>query len=295
MSREFFEPPESDWFLSYSNDNDTLNGNTAAVSGIFPSPPSTIHKPFYEKIQVRRYICGACAENVLEEDLAKHHATSHPETPFIVDMYELFEIDEKCHCSACDVDVNDVDWGMHIQAYHSDRFNNDWSNANYMPNLQCFQLNRPIIDNEAQIQPPNSQTLPNNMPERFRCKVCNVQIGGDRLWRHRSKQHPHIPREVNIFENEPEPHKFECEVCGKQMTEKRFDKHQKKYHPDKYGENKAIETTKNTTAKAKKDEAVANGFRNIRISNEEFERLMTQKRLYEVDGWHYLKDSEEHK
>lgn len=289
MSYQCSNSPEGVWFESDLNMN--LNANDASIqststlAGMPESAQSDVYRSSYEKVQLRRYMCGACGENVLEDDLAEHHSTLHSETPFFIDMYELFEIDEQIHCLICDVKFFDHELTKHIQEFHIEKYF-DWSNSNYVPNPIIDEVTWPQTEHEI---PQKIQAV--KVGGNFKCRICrasNIQVAN--LMSHRSELHAAIPMKVNIFVRQPEREKYKCEVCGKLCaTEKSFLKHRHKYHPDKYGD----DATKSQNERISKvEDELTTGFRNIRISHEEFERFLNRNRIYEANGHHYLKDSE---
>lgn len=211
MSHQFFGNPGSVWFPSNLNNSGTLFQSTSALQAIIENPQSNIYQSSYETVQLRRFMCGACGENVLEENLAEHHSNVHPGTPFIADMYELFEIDERIHCLLCDIKMFDHELTKHIQEFHIEKFDN-CVNANYEPNSAVDDVNQPDIESTIATNIANTPLHGVSSSGTFKCKICGTKnIRADHLKRHRSRLHPHLPKDVDLFE---------CEQAHGQKNEK---------------------------------------------------------------------------
>lgn len=313
MSHEFLNTAYGDWYLSHANDNDTIVQNHPVMPDIFELPSSFDPNPFYTKVQHCRYLCGACGENILEQNLTEHHASQHPGTPFIIEMYELFEIDERFKCEICDMEQFEADLKEHLTDCHRQEVINYYYTPyepsppllpplpppQPMPLMPLMAVdtfnddNQPIADNEVM-----------TVPGHFLCLACGVSsIRQNNLQKHRKKLHANIPHRVNIFAQQPDRQKFKCSICEKWLFEKAIEKHCMKYHPDKYDDKHSYGSPAAAAAKAA---AVADGtttttpppnvpatdgFRNIRVSNTEFQRLQNKNQIYEFNGIQYLKDS----
>lgn len=81
----------------------------------------------FTRIQHRRYICGACGKEKLEQNLNKHHEKNHADVPFTIDMYELCEIDDRIQCLICNADKFEHDFEKHINDCHPEIFNENKS------------------------------------------------------------------------------------------------------------------------------------------------------------------------
>lgn len=299
------------WSRPHANDDDAINHNRSALSddaNDFKLPSTFNANIFYTKVQHCRYLCGACGENVLEQNLNEHNSTEHPGTPFIIEMYELFEIDERYKCEFCDLEQFEADLTKHLTECHRQEIINYYYAPVYTPSppppappqplmsLMPFHSerdNRPIVDNEVM-----------KVPGNFLCLACGVSsIREKNLQKHRKKLHANIPHRVNIFSQQTDRSKFKCAVCEKWLFEKNIEKHCRKYHPDKYGGGKhsfnidatasaTVAATGETTTTTTSNESTADDFLNVRISASEFQRLQNQNRIYEFNGEKYLKDSE---
>lgn len=297
----------------YATNDDVINHNRPALpdeDADFKLPPTFNANVFYTKVQHCRYLCGACGENVLEQNLTEHNSTEHPGTPFIIEMYELFEIDERYACEFCASEQFEADLTKHLTECHRQELINHYYASAYStpsPQLSPQPLMSlvPFIDAELDNR-PIAGTEVMKVPGHFICLACGVSnIREKNLQKHRKKLHANIPQRVNIFSQQPDRPKFKCDVCAKWLFEKNVEKHCRKYHPDKYGGGKhpfnidataAAATGGPSTAIAKPTSDVststADDFLNVRISISEFQRLQSQNRIYERNGVKYLKDSE---
>lgn len=268
---------EGDWFHSNLNENDVMNRYNPSVAGIYQDPPTIQIDSYFERVQHRRFVCGACAEKVLEENLTSHHSIMHPEVPFIMDMYELFEIDEQCQCVCCNVEVNESNFKTHLELFHPQILGDD-VNQNINPYSQSVPMSYGFPYNSI-----GQSTYGGAISKLYTCKACpSSGIHQSNLRRHHARQHPNIQATTNLFELASVSTKITCEICNKQLKMERIEKHRLKYHPDKYGERK------DQTMEVKKP---PEGFHNICISNSELERLKGLDRIYELNGRLHLKDS----
>lgn len=205
----------------------------------------------FTRIQHRRFLCGACGETVLERHLSQHHDKSHPEVIFTMDMYEVIEIDELIQCSICNAEMFEECFEEHVQSVHQ----------HAMPNK-------------------NDQSHNNNGIGIYKCKICDARgIRQSNRERHHSRTHPYISTNIDIFDFThmvTANNKVECNICKKHIHAKNLEKHRSKFHPDRRT-NATVECVE--------------GFRNIYISDKEFNSLKRQDRFYEVDGNVFLKDS----
>lgn len=299
----------SDWSRSQATVEDAINHNqpTPSDDDKFELPLGFNAIVFYTKVQHCRYLCGACGENVLEQNLTEHNASEHPGTPFIIEMYELFEVDECYKCEFCDLEQFEADLTKHLTECHRQ----DIINYYYAPPPPPQPL-LPLMSLDLGLdnRPPIVGDEVMKVPGHFLCLVCGVSsIRENNLQKHRKKLHANIPQRVNIFNQQPDRSKFKCSVCQKWLFEKNVEKHCRKYHPDKYGDEKQLseisataavaeaagaatsgETTTTTTTPSALEKT--DGFLNVRISTSELQRLKSQNRIFEVNGVKYLKDSE---
>lgn len=310
----------SDWFRSQANDDDdAINHNqpTLPDDNKFELPLRFNAHAFYTKVQHCRYLCGACGENVLEHNLTDHNASEHPGTPFIIEMYELFEVDECFKCELCDLEQFEADLTKHLTECHRQEIINYYyfapeNTPSPPPPPPPPRPLLPLMPFDSEIDNRQLPIVGNEVmkvPGHFLCLVCGVSsIRGRNLPIHRKKLHANIPHRVNIFSQQPDRSKFKCDVCQKWLFEKNIEKHCHKYHPDKYGDGKqslgisataaaaatastgGITTTTTTTTASSVPET--DDFLNVRISASEFQRLQSQNRIYEFNGMKYLKDSE---
>lgn len=315
MSHEYLACPYGDWFLSHTKNDDKINQYQPdpLSDGYFELTSTLDHAVFYTKVQHCRYLCGACGENVSEQNLTEHHSSAHPGTPFIIEMYELFEIDERYKCEICDLEQFEADLKKHLTECHRQEIYNYYYASctpsptpvtppllpQPMPLVSLMPFgpeidNRPIVGNEIM-----------KVPGHFLCLACGVSsIRQKNLQKHRKKLHANIPHRVNIFSQQPDRPKFKCDVCKKWLFEKNIENHCRKYHPDKYGgkhtfsidatvADAATESDETTpTPTTTSNVSATDDFLDVRISNSEFQRLQNQNRIYEFNGLKYLKDSE---
>lgn len=279
MSNGYFNSTESDWFLSNSSDNDIMNRYNPTVAGIVQNPPTIHIASYFVRVQHRRFICGACAEKILEENLTSHHSNMHPEVPFIMDMYELFEIDEQYQCIYCNAEVVESNFQTHLELFHPQIIGDD-ANQNINPYIhsQSVPMSHGFTYNRYE-----QTTFGGAISKIYACKACpSSGILQSNLRRHQTRQHPNIPA-ANLFELTSVSTKIPCDICNKHLKVERMEKHRLKYHPDKYGDGK--ERTEETKEPPE-------GFHNVCISNSELERLKRLDRIYELNGRLHLKDED---
>lgn len=286
------DPINHPWAQQQTYDTDTMteNHHELSANSSVELPSSFNVDVFYTKVQNCRYLCGACGENVLENEISEHHASEHGSAPFIIEMYELFEVDECFKCDICGADQLEGDLKKHLIDTHRDelisqyfvgepiQFSAPWSTS-VLPTAPPMPLGPLQPVRAAPLPPlplkpsiePETATIPGN----FMCLACGIRnLHQKNLDKHRKKLHDNISYHVNIFAQQPDRHKVRCVLCEKWMFQKNLDKHCKMYHP--YAT----------------DVPGDDGFVNIRISNTEFQRMQTQNRIYERNGVQYLKDSE---
>lgn len=259
MSDVYFNNTKGDWFVANHNENATINRNSPSVAG-FVQNLSMNRQSMCVQVQYRYHTCGACGEKMPETQLIEHHAKEHSEVPFIMDMYELFEIDERLKCLACDTEIIENSFDKHMALCHPhtmlDSDNHISYDANETGNTSEYQTNDTVL---------------------YSCMLCNASgVNKTNLRRHHSRAHPDVPSQTNIYEIAKIGVKIICDICGKQLNGDKIEKHRMKYHPDKYG----------------KPNETADGFHNICISSRELERLRNDNRIYEHNERLYLKDSE---
>lgn len=293
------------WCTSNATNNNLPDPNDP--DNIFEKVPAADYSQMnYTKVQHRRYVCGACGQNVTEESLDKHHSDEHADILFTVDMYELFEIDECIECLICNVEMFEQDFKEHVDKFHTDynTLDDPWqSTQNTESDSAAFSPSPDFYTGAPLFDWRHRPAATVNVKDRFRCMVCGAaNILASNITRHHSKIHSHIPKNVNIFVQEPDvfvpeptyfrtkPGRVRCDICGKMVAEKRSQKHQMKSHQNKFEHQKENESA--AAEDNKKSNKMVEGFRNICISHEEFERLLGRNRIYEVNGRHYLKDSE---
>lgn len=307
MSYQHLNSHDDDWCLSQANDDDKINHNHPTMpNNNFEFPLTFNQNVFYTKVQHCRYLCGACGDNVLEQNLNEHHSTAHPGTPFIIEMYELFEVDERYKCEICDLEQFEADLKKHLTECHCQEIYNYYyapctPSPPPPPPPQPMPLmpfgsdieNRPIVGTEVM-----------KVPGHFLCLACGVSsIREKNLKKHRKKLHANIPHRVDIFSQQPDRPKFKCNVCEKWLFEKNIENHCRKYHPDKYGGKHELvidasatdeidESAGTTSATTTSNVSTTDDFLNVRISHSEFQRLQNKNRIYEFNGFKYLKDSE---
>lgn len=277
MSNGYFNSTEGDWFLSNLSDNDVMNRYNPTVAGVFQYPSTIKIESYFVRVQHRRFVCGACAEKVLEENLTGHHSIMHPEVPFIMDMYELFEIDEQYQCIYCNVEVMESNFQTHLGLFHPQIVGDD-ANQNINPYVQSVPMNHGFTYNHFE-----QSTSGGAISKLYSCIACSSSgIHQSNLRRHHARQHPNISATTNLFQLTTVSTKIPCGICNKQLKVERIEKHRLKYHPDKYGEGK--DQTKETKEPPE-------GFHNICISSSELELLKRSDRIYELNGRLHLKDS----
>ncbi|XP_055306383.1 uncharacterized protein LOC129570704 isoform X2 [Sitodiplosis mosellana] len=282
MSQEFFNSTEGDWFLSNLSDNDAMNWNNPSVAGVFQNPPKNQIDSLFTRVQHRHFVCGACGEKIPEENLTNHHSVKHSRVPFIMDMYELFEIDEQFQCLCCNYEILESNFQTHLELFHPEVMAN------------CANENVPLTSEYVNPEPnqqstfdypihgANQQTIYSDATSRFyRCKACpSSGISQSNLNRHRSRVHPNIPAGTDLFQLIKVLTKIKCDVCKKEIKSDRIEKHRLKYHPDKFGEARSETPTTEPSE----------GFHNICVSTSELERLTRLDRIYELNGRIHLKD-----
>lgn len=130
MSQQLKGDFESDAFRSNENDSDFGAQTNPEINDISHNQ-LTSGDQFCTRIQHRRFICGACGQEVLEEKLTEHHAQEHSELPFAMDLYELCEIDEQIQCAICNADLTKDNIEQHMKS-HRQAFDDffDLSNEN---------------------------------------------------------------------------------------------------------------------------------------------------------------------
>lgn len=261
-----FRSSEGDWVQSNLSKHDMDDQVNLIEIGSIQNA-SVNHNNLYERIQHRLFVCGACGEKVIEPNLSKHHLLMHSELPFIMDMYELFEIDERIQCLACNVEILENNFTKHMALYHPDIL------------LDSVNGNEQSIEvPQCEEQPSTTQVICNES-RLYNCQLCNAHgISEENLPRHHSRAHPDVSDETNIFILTKIIRKITCDICYKQMKINRIDKHRLMHHPEKYGPEKM-------------DSEIPEGFCQVLVSHEEIKRLQNLQRIYENKGRLYLKDS----
>lgn len=243
--------------------DDVVNHNTVSVIDELENTVSTPQQhnivpsnydAYFSRIQNLRYMCCACGDKVLEQYLAVHHSENHSELTFIMDMYEVFEIDELVECLMCNATMFEEHFKDHMQSCH--------------PKMESQTINHSSPSKEAIKQTPIGY---------YNCKLCDAGgIKEQNLEKHHFRAHPHVPSNVDIFDFtylKIKAEKVKCDTCGKSYTEKSLKKHRLKRHPENGRENSTDQR-----------------FRPIFVSDKEFELMQGQNRLYEIDGHMYLRD-----
>lgn len=287
-----------DCLPSNQNYNDGINGNSRLVD--FANPAKCQIDSLFTRVQHRQFVCGAYGEKIAEESLMGHHLAHHSEVPFIMDMYELFEIDERFQCSCCNYDIVESNFQTHLELFHPELMA-DNAEQNGPLSVESVYSTSEYWNSEAEQQ--STFDYSNKVTDRhityndgskrfYQCKACpSSSINGSNLRRHHSRVHPDIPAGVNLFyliktTTKTPCEKVKCDVCSKQIKSDRIDKHRLKYHPDKYGKDTQCEPA--TTEPPQ-------GFHNICISTSELERLKHLDRIYQLNGRIHLKDSNDSK
>lgn len=72
----------------------------ATLARVLPQKKNAINK-YFTNYQKCRYQCGACGKIVPEHSLNRHHNNKHSSIPFTIDMYELYELNERAKCHLC--------------------------------------------------------------------------------------------------------------------------------------------------------------------------------------------------
>lgn len=184
MSSGYFDSAESDCLYTYPG-NIAMNRDDLST-GIPPGQSLCM------QIQYRYYTCGACGEKMLESQLVQHHSKLHGEVPFIMDMYELFEIDERIKCRECDIEITDS-FDKHMALTHP-QILLDSTNQNY-----------PTYDASVNECEPNDnwQSEINERPNPVfcLCTLCNASVMKPHKRRHHRLTHPEVSAHVNIYES----------------------------------------------------------------------------------------------
>lgn len=283
-----------DWLLPSQSYNDAINGNSRSMDTA--NAATSQIDSLFTRVQHRHFVCGACGEKIAEKSLMGHHLAHHSEVPFMLDMYELFEIDEQFQCTCCKYDILESHFQTHLKLFHPELLA-DSASQNGPLSVESVYSTPEYWNSEAEQQSPSDyfdqeidrRTTHSDGTKRFyRCKACpSSSINGSNLRRHHSRVHPDVPANVDLFyliktTTKTPYEKVKCDVCSKQIKSDRIDKHRLKYHPDKYG--KEAQSEPATTEPPK-------GFHNICISTSELERLKHLDRIYELNGRIHLKDS----
>lgn len=150
MSDELLDSPEGDWLLANLSDNDLINQNNPALSGMIQKVKNpTVSGLGYTKVYYRQFMCGACGEILPELDLRKHHSAKHSEVPFNATMFELSEVDEVVACCVCNAEMEEENFAKHRAKYHpetftfcSNRVECDWQ-------TEDFTIVYPLADMDA--------------------------------------------------------------------------------------------------------------------------------------------------
>lgn len=282
MSHDLGNDSNGNWFRSNVGDE---NQNGVPLHNAYQMPSVNYNRQF-SWVQHRRLMCGACGETLQEHYLSQHHAKRHPGVPFIMDMYELVEIDERVQCLLCGAEMFEEDFEEHSQNSH---FQSDKEFV--MPNMAMQKYAAGDRSNQRSLPSPEPEDDPSKPQVTaigiYDCKMCDARgIREPNIKRHHSRRHPNISADVDIFNFThlvTITEKIKCEICGKSYHEKRMEKHRLKYHPDKC-EGKAIEESPHQVKSSE-------GFRQVYMSDSEFELLQSQNRFYEIEGRIYLKDS----
>lgn len=144
MSQQSFDDMDRDSMFSHDRDNFGDNSLTLAdhrkIDETFKSLETINYDLLCTRIQCRIFMCGGCGEEVREQELKEHHTKVHAETPFIMEMYELYEIDEEIKCSICNADLDEGTVEEHIMLTHSNLadFTNDYASTNE-PSMDGWQ------------------------------------------------------------------------------------------------------------------------------------------------------------
>lgn len=164
MTTGFFNSVEGAWLRLNSNNNDAANRHNSSVTKYQINS-------FFTRVQYRLFVCGACGEQIQHENLSNHHSEMHSEVPFIIDMYELFEIDEQFQCVCCNAEVLENDFQTHLEQFHSDvladQINQNITSSygvayNQQP-IKMLSSNQPAVDLMLNNQPAANLML-NNRP-----------------------------------------------------------------------------------------------------------------------------------
>lgn len=284
MSHKSLERTESAWIQPLANNINTMNQNQPDNSD-FELPSSFNVNVFFTKVQHCRYLCGACGENVLEQELGEHHSGEHASTPFIFEMYELFEVDEHFKCDICESEQFEADLKQHlIDSHRHELINHYYVGEPYMSTVAASSSASSSASSMSSTSPqpaplmslePFSDIETMYVPGHYLCLACGVSnIHGKNLQKHRQKLHANISKCVNIFSQQANRQKVRCTMCKKWLFKKNVEKHCKNYHSYVI------------------DGPVNDGFLNIRISTTEFHKMQKQNRIYEHNGIQYLKDSQ---
>lgn len=212
MSNGFADGSNGNWLHSSLSDSDAINQNNLSMCDLNQTPATNNNQTNFTRIHYRRFMCGACGEKVLEQELMAHHSENHFEMPFIMDMYEIFEIDELVQCLVCNAEMSEEDFKEHSHTCHSG-----------------VEIGAAKSNQELQI---GDSTI-----GIYNCKMCHARgLKEPNLERHHLRAHSYIPANTNIFDFThliTITKKIKCDVCGKQYNEKSLQKHRLKYHPDK--------------------------------------------------------------
>lgn len=152
---------------------------------------------------------------------------------------------------------------------------------------------------------------------RFQCGICAKIVTEHRLNKHHTNKHSMVPFSMNMYELYEVSERAKCNFCERGMEVKKMMDHQLRCHPNVFqnDENSCQSDTSdrvmgegqqcipyesdinaNTASvwpceNPAFDDGANQCFRNVCISEREFQLLANQGRLYEQNGILFLKDS----
>lgn len=168
---------------------------TAKFSRILQDPMND--GSLFARIQHRRYMCGACGEEEVEQHLNAHHTRAHPEVSFTMDMYELCEIDERIQCLLCYSEESEENFDEHMNQYHPKEKNESINNTS-----EDMPLN--TIPDDNQTHCIANQMHWNNENLEHQCLGQPVQNN-------------HLPNHNDVFQIVEHEQKKYCDNCGKHL------------------------------------------------------------------------------
>lgn len=265
-SEDFLNTIMGEWVVLNLDDDDCSKSETTVTSEEENSSGKQSTNYDSDEITRHHYECGACGETVLDYCLPKHHYTQHPDVTFNMQMYVPIEIEKQIQCTLCNEEILASDFEGHQNFCQVENWlslvNNEFVSSGSSETTSDYKsLSSGYLTPLA------------TFSRIFQCEACGALIFEENLDAHHKSIHSDIPMYVNLFELYQVTKQEECDVCLQWVE-----------NLEKHSVNCFTIKEREFSSEA------AEGFRNVCMSEEEFQRL--SHRIDEVDGRFYLRDSE---